>query len=231
MGTMPQRLAIANAAVSGTSEGCRFRFGIAVPIHLQYVKIMAVRGAALPQVFGTVWIVYWATLKSLLLLARPPRHNHSTHDALDRVEELLFLRPSLFLQRAEYEMLDGSMLYAPLCAFTYTVLAISLAVFEYRRAPIWIAFVGFSQLRIQLDVLISLNIGEHSAQPTWNTGRWWRVQASRISSWVQHPRWSPANVGGDVGFIFLVFWVVYCAKDFDGSGTERPNWPWLDWLG
>ena len=40
-----------------------------------------------------------------------------------------------------------------------------------------------------------------------------------------------ASMGGKIGIVFFVVWIIWCVCAWDGEGTERPAWGWLDWLG
>jgi hypothetical protein len=61
--------------------------------------------------------------------------------------------------------------------------------------------------------------------------RQYKTNNSRAGAMLTSLEYGGPNVGGDMGVIFLVTWVLWCILYFDGAGTERPNWPWLDWLG
>jgi hypothetical protein len=38
-------------------------------------------------------------------------------------------------------------------------------------------------------------------------------------------------VGGDLGVASLVLWTLWCIIFYNSEGTDRPSWPWLDFLG
>jgi hypothetical protein len=59
----------------------------------------------------------------------------------------------------------------------------------------------------------------------------WQTNKARMTMMQISLEYGGENIGGDTGFIFLLVWIFWCILNFDGTGSERPSWPWLDWLG
>ena len=215
-------------------EGWRFRIGIAIPILTQFVKIVVMRHVYLPKVLGSIYLIHWLTIEMLICLARPPQNatftNSETKDIIKRVNQLHFR-----FMRNDPDDINYHMVLETLVFLFYMLILLPGATIS-----LWICriFVNFTDkqfsfahmvvigsnlviwIRWPMDSLIKCRSG-------WETNvivsrRFWRLIGSE-------PRAS--NVGGDGGMMFLAAWVVWCMLFYDEKGTQRPSWPWLDFLG
>ena len=237
---------------SEIDEGKRFRLGIALPILGQFVKILAMRNVYFLKILGYTYFVHWVIIELLISVAKPKRKYSFTAsestDILARIDELLFLPRNCINdleggQNVEGDTRAGSegcthyntmfddLFWRLYCVLFLLSLGVNNVYFQFRSEYIVGAqlvlfpFTIYATFFICPDLRHALTAADRESSETIprndsNT----RVRSAPMPAPLTH-------VGGDGGIMFFIAWTIWCGLCFDGKGTQRPDWPWLDWLG
>ena len=214
-------------SIKDIHEGWRVRLAVVLPVLAQYIKIMAVSGPGTTflRVLGTLYVTHWIILESLLLVAQMGDESST----ISRVKELMLPHEhaNVDLTPGFRETPESTLIYEQLSYVTHQV---GFVICSLVMIYCWSGHV----LALLLIVIIPW---------IWlvKTGLQLRQRASEFATAVgDRVDWREAmvsltfggpSVGPDVGCIFFVFWILYCACIYDSNPTSRPQWPWLDWLG
>ena len=197
-----------DAVVRSINEGFRFRLGVALPILAQYIKIMAMSGIYVPKVAGSLFIMHWLTMEMLFSLVGSVKVTElpvtEIQDLLKRTDELLLTScPSTTLPHGA----EGSDEWP-----------------DYHFYPDMLNLFG-------AILLPGLSIMFGGNKPSWLVAL--MPQIIQYIAIVLYFRYTPKdrNPGGGVGLLCFAAWVIHCTLNYNSTGTARPNWPWLDWLG
>ena len=204
-------------------EGKRCRLGIALPILAQFVKILAMRYVYFVKVLGCVYFSHWLIIEVLIVLAKPRRRDNftapETSDIFTRLDELLFLSEHR-VNDAERNMQHQVDIEAPSVNDKHNTMVDEV----FQEIYAWLAPVSYIPFVCLIPYCKPALFLRYTAMyPVWVIGMLY--VCGRGTSHASH------NVGGDIGTVFFATWVVWCILCFDGEGTQRPSWPWLDWLG
>ena len=213
---------VLDEAVREIDKGFPARLGIGLPIVAQYVKTMVILGAVLPKVINSVLFVHWVTMEMVFLLANPERGNSRSpskeEDLVVRVGELLFLE----MKSHSGWAIDDTMLGGPLQRLHVIVFGgLALLLMDCECWAIGVLWAFCSCVLTFRGLLDGCSIQELAMKALTLEMRAQYLEAIREMQ----------NVGVQSGLVFFLSWIMFCASSFDSTGTERPDWPWLDWLG
>ena len=208
-------------------EGWRVRLAVVLPVLAQYIKIMAVSGPGTItlRVLGTLYVTHWIILEALLLVAQMGDEPAT----ISRVKELMLPHEhaNVDLTAGFRKTPESTLIYE---SISYIIHQVGFVICSLVMIYCWSGHV----LALLLIVIIPW---------VWlvKTGLQLRQRAGEFAAAVgDRVDWKEAmvsltfggpSVGPDVGCIFFIFWILYCACIYDSNSTSRPQWPWLDWLG
>jgi hypothetical protein len=226
---------------------------VMVPIVAQFLKIAFTKHIYMIKILGSIFFIHWLTLELLILLANSSRNLGSfkkdqIKDIVTSVNELLLLddtkpKPdgsdsyssdayySVFDEQlyALYDIIFAAYIYGGAFAFIAVVLITeeldikslvgygAIAIFYMVSANF---MPGFCEIPIKSKSKVTEGVSGKS------TG--YKTNATQSSSKTLH---GGPNVGGATGAIMFISWAIWCVMCYDGKGTERPDWQWVDWLG
>ncbi|KAF8252087.1 hypothetical protein K440DRAFT_609919 [Wilcoxina mikolae CBS 423.85] len=214
------------------NEGFKVRFAIGLPILAQFVKIVVMKGVVLPKVLGCLFFIHWVLVEVLIIMARPSRKDFSegdTEDIVTRVDELLHIsnKPPTHDEDLENTDIFEYQIYN---LHSYSFLGSSLPlIFFFDSMAVGLLFLICH--RWVLPVACIARNSQENKKKTQDIRRQFKTNNARLSMMLASLSYGGPNVGLSTGLTFFVAWVLWCILSFDGAGTERPSWPWLDWLG
>ena len=224
---------IIDNAVKSIHEGLRFRLGVALPIIAQYSKLMAVSGSGTVflKVLGSIFAVHWCTLEALTFVAQ----RGDPEDVLTRVRGLLLIsnrlpaRLALYPEEDNFDIFDAELTGVHIICFILGFCLVT--VFTMPANPQLLIIPYFWLVCLALVFPVRCHRGTMEVSPTTTGSIITRYKVRLTHAYMISPECEGPHIGGDIGAIFFVSWVFYCIFYFDGSDTQRPDWPWLDWLG
>ena len=91
-----------------------------------------------------------------------------------------------------------------------------------------VLFQGYACLVMPRASTLHTKVNKWRAKYIW---KGWMVENERTSAMQTGPSYGEPADGGGVGTVLFIAWIFWCVFCFNGAGTQRPDWPWLDWLG
>jgi hypothetical protein len=215
-----------------------------LPTVAQFLKIAALKHSVLVQVLGSIFFFHWLTLELLIQVAKPERIIDSLtaqqiEDIVTRVGELLFIDDHNTDQGVYNTMFEERLdcIYHTLISiYGFSAIIILWAFFwpkslsfSSRAGYMIIACIGLTSLFI-LPIISVLPL-KSDLKATRRILRKPAGVKTKAALLRESQRFGGPNVGGFTGTLMLIFWILWCILCFDGKGSDRPDWPWLDWLG
>ena len=241
---------------SEIDEGKRVRLGIALPILGQFIKILVVQNVYFLKILGYIYFLHWSTIEVLIFVAKPKRKNTFTAlevtDILVRVDELLFFPRNRIRGLEGGQLVEGgARANSERCTHRNTMFDDHFRAFYMVLFILWV--IPGSSIYLMLHhenlvgVIVLINFSSFAAaflSPRFRHAMSTMYREGSEKKFEIRPRDGSdtdvesdpmplplTHVGGEGGFDFFIAWTIWCVLCFDGKGTQRPDWPWLDWLG